>query len=268
MAAGDERRRRLGHYLGATFFYGGEWYWGIDRLHYLERRLGDLGVPRAGASDAPVVARKQKSAGGPTSAGSALTLEFFASLRSPYTAIAFSRVYDLARRSGVKLVLRPVLPMVMRGLPVPRAKQLYIVLDTGREAERAGAAFGRVCDPVGRPVERAYSLYPWAREQGRAEEFLHCFARAAFAEGIDTGTDAGLQYVVEEAGLGWEEARRHLDNEGWRDEVAANGQALLETGLWGVPSFRLRGPAEMPDFCTWGQDRIWRIEQEIRGRLG
>ena len=268
IAAGDERRRRLGHYLGATFFYGGEWYWGVDRLHYLERRLADLGVRRAGAPDAPVVAREQKSAGEPTSAGSALTLEFFASLRSPYTAIAFSRVYDLVRRSGVELVLRPVLPMAMRGLPVPREKRLYIVLDTKREAEQAGVAFGRVCDPLGRPVERAYSLYPWAREQGRAEEYLHGFAHAAFAEGIDTGTDAGLRRVVEGAGLRWDEALEHLDNESWRDELEANRQALLEMGLWGVPSFRLRGPAGVPDFCTWGQDRLWRIEQEIRRRLG
>jgi len=164
IAAGDDHRRRLGHYLGGTFFYGGEWYWGIDRLHYLERRLADLGVRRAGMPNALVVAREERSTGEPASTGPALTLEFFVSLRSPYTAIAFSHVYDLVRRSGVKLVLRPVLPMVMRGLPVPRAKRLYIVLDTKREAERAGVAFGRVCDPVGRPVERAYSLYPWARE--------------------------------------------------------------------------------------------------------
>jgi len=265
---GDEQRHRLSHYLGATFFYGGEWYWGIDRLHYLERRLADLGARRAGTADAPVVAREEKSAAEPTATGSALTLEFFASLRSPYTAIVFSRVYDLVQRTGVKLVLRPVLPMVMRGLPVPMEKRLYIVLDTKREAERAGVAFGRVCDPVGRPVERGYSLHPWAREQGRAEEYLHGFARAAFAEGIDTGSDAGLRQVVERAGLRWDEALEHLDNESWRDELEANRQALLEMGLWGVPSFRLRGPAGAPDFCTWGQDRIWRIEQEIHRRLG
>jgi len=268
IAAGDELRRRLGHYLGATFFYAGEWYWGIDRLHYLEARLVDLGVRRAGAPGSPVVAREQESAEEPTSAGSALTLEFFASLRSPYTAIAFSRVYDLVRRTGVTLVLRPVLPMMMRGLPVPKAKRLYIVLDTKREAEQAGVAFGRICDPLGRPVERAYSLFPWAREQGRAEEYLHGFARAVFAEGIDTGTNAGLRQVVERAGLCWAEARKHLDDESWRDEVEANRQALLEMGLWGVPSFRLRGQAERPDFRTWGQDRLWRIEQEIRRRLG
>jgi 2-hydroxychromene-2-carboxylate isomerase len=268
IAAGNERRGRLGHYLGATFFYGGEWYWGIDRLHYLEQRLAGLGLRRAGASDALALARAQESVSEPASAGSALTLEFFASLRSPYTAIAFSRVYDLARRTGVELVLRPVLPMVMRGLPVPREKRLYIVLDTKREADRAGVAFGRVCDPVGRPVERAYSLFPWAREQGRAEEYLHGFAHAAFAEGIDLNTDEGLRHVVESAGLRWSEALEHLDDDGWRDEIEANRQALLEMGLWGVPSFRLCGPPGAPDFCTWGQDRLWRIEQEIHRRLG
>ena len=32
----DTRRKKLGHYLGGTLYYGGEWYWGLDRLHYLE----------------------------------------------------------------------------------------------------------------------------------------------------------------------------------------------------------------------------------------
>jgi 2-hydroxychromene-2-carboxylate isomerase len=145
---------------------------------------------------------------------------------------------------------------------------MYIVLDTKREAERAGARFGRVCDPVGRPVERAFSLYPWAREQGRAFELLAAFTQAAFADGVDTGTDAGLRRVVERAGLSWDEARTHLDRDtGWRDELEANRQELLALGLWGVPSFRLRGRPGEPDFATWGQDRLWRVEAEIRARL-
>jgi 2-hydroxychromene-2-carboxylate isomerase len=73
---------------------------------------------------------------------------------------------------------------------------------------------------------------------------------------------------VERAGLSWEEAREHLDGEGWREEIEENRRRLLEMGLWGVPSFRLRGPEGAPDFCTWGQDRIWRVEEEIRRRLG
>jgi 2-hydroxychromene-2-carboxylate isomerase len=269
LARGSERRRELGHYLGATFHYGGEWYWGVDRLAYLEQRLDALGLRRSRAQEPPLVpvpGLALPEVGDAT--GAPLTLEFFASLRSPYTYVAMERTFALAQRTGVQLVLRPVLPMVMRGLPVPREKRLYILLDTKREAERAGVPFGRVCDPVGRPVERAYSLFPWARERGRAAELLLSFARGAFAEGIDTGTDAGLRRVVERAGLAWREALPHLDSEAWRDEVEANRRALLDLGLWGVPSFRLRGGAGEPDFCTWGQDRIWLVQAEIRRRAG
>jgi 2-hydroxychromene-2-carboxylate isomerase len=196
-----------------------------------------------------------------------IALEFYPSLRSPYTYIAMERVYELARRYPVELVLRPVLPMVMRGLPVPRAKQFYIALDTKREAEDAGIPFGRVCDPVGRPVERAFSLFPWARERGRAAELLLSFARAAFAEGIDTGSDTGLRCVVERAGLSWDEARTRVDNDDWRAELEANRLALFALGLWGVPSFCLRDAAGVATYSTWGQDRIWRVEQEIQRQL-
>jgi 2-hydroxychromene-2-carboxylate isomerase len=268
-AEGDRRRRKLGHYLGAMFYYGGEWYWGVDRLPYLERRLTELGVRRADAEAGPAVARRGSATprAGEWRTDVRLTLEFFPSLRSPYTYLSFPRVYQLARRYPVELVLRPVLPMVMRGLPVPAAKRLYIVLDTKREAEGLDLPFGKICDPVGRAVERGFSLFPWARDRGRAEPYLFCFARAAMAEGIDAESDAGLRKVVERAGLSWEEAQAHLDGEGWRSELEANRRTALELGLWGVPSFRLIGPEGEPDFCTWGQDRIWLLEEEIARRL-
>jgi 2-hydroxychromene-2-carboxylate isomerase len=265
VAAGSEERRRLGHYLGGMFHYGGEWYWGVDRLSYLEERLAALGLAREPGPPAPLVARPPPGADPAPAARERLVLDFYCSLRSPYTCIAMDRVLALPRRLPVEIALRPVLPMVMRGLPVPAAKRLYITLDTRREAVRAGVPFGRVCDPVGRPVERAFSLYPWARERGRAAELLRAFTHAAFAEGVDTGSDAGMRHVVERAGLPWEEARTHLDRDtGWRAELEANREELLALGLWGVPSFRLRGE---PDFCTWGQDRLWLVEQEVCRRL-
>ena len=265
LVRGDALRKRLGHYLGAVFHYGGETYWGVDRLGYLEARLVGLGAlrkpatsllaPRFDVSDDPIDA---------TAAG--LTLEFFVSLRSPYSYIAMPRTFELAARSGVTLKLRPVLPMVMRGLEVPASKRMYITLDTKREAESVGLPFGRICDPVGRPVERGFSLYPYAASQGRAGEYLLAFCRAAFAEGIDTGSDDGLRKVVLEAGLDWEEACRHVDPDGWRAELEANREAMLALGLWGVPSYRLRGGSGEDDFCTWGQDRLWLVEDEIRRR--
>ncbi len=266
-AAGSRLRERLGHYLGGMFYYAGEWYWGVDRLQHLERRLQSLGGLRAGASASPIAPHATCESWRATAARGRVTLECFLSLRSPYSYIAMERILELARRHPIDLVLRPVLPMVMRGLPVPRAKQLYIALDTKREAESIGVPFGRICDPVGRPVERCFSLYPWACSRGRGAELLHAFMRAAFAEGIDTGSDRGLRHVVERAGLVWDEARTYLDGEGWREELERNRVQLNALGLWGVPSFRIVGRAGESDFCTWGQDRLWRVEAELRARL-
>ena len=269
VARGDALRRRLGHYLGAMFYYGGEWSWGVDRLHHLERHLQARGLLRPGADPAPIAPRPDfhGEPAVPAPEAGPLALDFFLSLRSPYTAIAMPRLLALPERLSVELHLRPVLPMVMRGLPVPPAKRRYILLDTRREADDAGVPFGRICDPVGRPVERAFTLLPFARERGRAGAFLHAFTRASFAEGVDTGADAGLRYVLESAGLSWHDARAHLDRDDAVPELEANRKELLALGLWGVPSFRLRGPRGEPDFCTWGQDRIWRVEAEIRRRV-
>lgn len=292
ISRGNATREKLGHYLGATFHYGFEWYWGVDRLGYLERRLIELGAVRAAdgsmVDDDPegmfddglaAAGRKRRRRRPPLLAPrievtserldasqAGLTLEFFPSLRSPYSYIAMERTMALSARTGVVLRWRPVLPMVMRGLPVPLAKRLYITLDTAREAEEVGVPFGRVCDPVGKPVERAFSLYPFACSKGRGGEFLLAFCRASFAEGVDTGSDEGLRVVVTAAGLSWEEATLHLDREGWRPELEANREDMFAMGLWGVPSYRLRGPAGSPDFYTWGQDRLWLVEREIRRR--
>ena len=259
---GTRRRKALGHYLGATFHYAGEWYWGVDRLGHLEERLAALGASRTPGP--PSFAPPSEACD--VRGAEHLTLEYFPSLRSPYTYISMPRVFALAEQTGVQLVLRPVLPMVMRGLPVPLAKGLYIFGDTAREADRVGLPFGRVVDPVGRPVERAYSLFPWARERGRAAELLLGFARGAFAEGIDTGSDAGIRGIVERADLPFEEARSVLDGEGWRREIGENLDTLYALGLWGVPSFRLRGPAGSPDLSVWGQDRIFLLAREIARR--
>lgn len=264
--AGTRRRSRLGHYLGATLHYAGEWTWGVDRLDHLSRRLDALGAARPGAAPAP---RRPEAGPVPADADArGVVLEFFPSLRSPYTYLVMPRVFDLARRTRAELVLRPVLPMVMRGVPAPPAKGIYIMFDAKREAERLGMPFGRVVDPIGRPVERGLSLFPWARERGRAAELLWEFVRGAFADGIDTSGERGLRRVVERAGLPWDEARERIGGDAWRDEIEANRQALYGEGLWGVPGFRVRGADAGPAYSTWGQDRLFRVEQEILRRAG
>lgn len=264
LASGAARRRRLRHYSGAMFHYGGEWYWGVDRLYHLERRLRELG---AGKSAGGLLAPRPAVETGPNKEGDSLTLEVYPSIRSPYTSLVFDQAVELAKATGVQLAVRPVLPMVMRDVPVPREKGMYIFMDAAREARALGLDWGDFHDPVGEPVRRCYSLYPFAVRQGRGVALLSAFMRAAFCEGVDTSTQAGLRQVVERAGLNWQEARRHLDSGEWAAEIEANRLALYECGLWGVPSFHLRRGAQTA-LATWGQDRLWLVSRTIQRLLG
>lgn len=261
---GDARREQLGHYLGATLYYEGEWYWGLDRLHYLEARLAELGARRAEAPSEPLFAPPavpSPAAAVPPS-GDVPDIHWFLSFRSPYTYISAERVRALAGACGARLRLRYVLPMRMRGLPVPKMKSRYIVTDVAREARRLGIPFGRIADPLGEPVKRGYSLLPWAIEHGRGYEYCLAFMRGVWSRGIDAGSDPGLARIVADAGLDWQEGRRHLGSDDWRAVAEANREELLGLGLWGVPSFRVG------DAAVWGQDRLWAVEDELLARSG
>ena len=262
MAAGTQRRETLGHYLGGTLHYGGEWYWGVDRLHYLERRLQDLGAAREGISDLifapPVVPSGQRV----PATGARPELHWYLSFRSPYTGIVADRVKTLADAYGAELKLRYVLPMVMRGMQVPRAKGFYIMRDTVREGERLGVPFGNSCDPVGRPVERGYAVLHRAIEQGKGFEFVQSFLSGVWSEGINAGSDGGLRKLIERAGLSWSEMKPLLSGDHWRATAEANQQEMFQHGVWGVPSFRVG------DTTAWGQDRLWVIEEALQAVTG
>jgi 2-hydroxychromene-2-carboxylate isomerase len=253
--ASTSLRQKLGHYLGATFYYAGEWYWGIDRLHHLERRLQTLGLAQHGveglmfAPDEDL--QKVQTITRPA------PIDFFFSLRSPYTAIVAERVFSLGRLTGAPVRLRYVLPMVMRGLSVPRNKRMYIALDTAREAFERNIPFGRLNDPVGRPTERGLSLMPYAELEGLGQRYVLSFLRGVWAEGLDAGSDRGLRTIVERAGLSWPQARLELNNAAWRKVAEDNRAELFSLGLWGVPSFRVG------DFAVWGQDRLWAVQEAL-----
>jgi len=255
LAAATALRQRWGHYLGATLYYAGEWYWGIDRLHHLEQRLQGLGAQRPGFSGLvyPVMA----DLAAPTAVARDAAIDFFFSLRSPYSAIVAPRVFELGRLTGVPVRLRYVLPMVMRGLPVPRAKRLYIAQDAAREAHLHQTPFGRINDPVGRPVERGLSLMPLAERLGKGQAYVSAFMHGVWAQGIDAGTDRGLRRIAESAGLSWADAQAAMREEAWRQTAEANRLEMLDLGLWGVPSFRVR------DTAVWGQDRLWAVQAAL-----
>jgi 2-hydroxychromene-2-carboxylate isomerase len=263
LTAGNARRSQLGHYSGAMFYYGGQWYWGVDRLYHLERRWRSLGLGEA----ADLLFPRPPIDAGHYQANGSLTLEFYASLRSPYTAVIFDTAVQLAERTGVRLDLRPVLPMVMRGVPATREKGMYIFADAAREARALGQEFGNLYDPIGEPVRRCYSLYDWAERQGRHVALMSEFLRAAFRRGVNTNRDSGLRQVVEAAGLSWQAAQDVIDNTEWQQRLEANRLAMYGFGSWGVPTFRLLDARGGTIVWAWGQDRLWLIAREIQRAL-
>ena len=262
VSEGTALRRKLGHWLGATFYFEGEWYWGVDRLLHLENRLRDLGLSRDPAGICVPRPKPEPLSG---DAGH-IQLEYFPSLRSPYTAISYDRTIELARRTGVQLQLRPVMPMMMRGIPAPRMKQFYIITDAKREADLYGEPLGPIVDPFGEPVKRAFSLLPYMVSQGREVEYCAEYLRATWSRGVDITVDSGLAQVVASIGVDWRKARATMGNSEWQPLLEDNVSDMLAAGLWGVPSFRVTG-GEAPPFSCWGQDRLWRVESEIARRV-
>ena len=258
-SAGNNLRSKLGHYSGAMFYYEGEWYWGVDRLYHLEARLKSLGADKS-PDQPPLYPRPSNTVSGDASA---LTLEYYPSLRSPYTAVSWEPTMKLAHESGINLEIKPVLPMVMRGVPATRQKGIYIFKDAAREARAQGVIYGKFYDPIGDPVLKGYALYVWAKTTGKGNDLLGSFLNAAFAEGINTNNYHGLRHVVEKAGLDWQEARNHLNDTEWHSELEQNRLSMYGFGSWGVPSYHLLDANGDSVLAVWGQDRLWLVSRKI-----
>jgi len=259
---GTQARKALGHYLSAMFYFEGEWYWGIDRLHHLERRLQKMDLDKS--PDMPGLAPYRDIRLGAVPASTTRpVIEAWFSFRSPYSYLFFPRIRKLARHYGADLKLRFILPMVMRGLPVPIEKRLYIVLDAKREADMVGMRYGTSVDPVGPGAARALAVLHHAVQLGKGEDFAELGMQAAFADGIALASDSGLYDVGKRAGLTKAQVKAALGDESWQPVVESNRQALFDAGLWGAPTFRVNGlPAH------WGQDRLWALEQDILQVMG
>ena len=264
LKAGSARLAKLDHYSGAMLYYAGEWYWGVDRLFHLEKRLRELGVCKEPGQ--PYIApRPELDVRGVDASG--LQLHFFPSLNSPYTAIIYDNTIELSRACKINLHHKPVLPMVMRGVPAPPSKVAYIFFDVKRESEFLGVPFGNTVITIGEPTRQSYSLMPWAKSLGKDVELLSTLLRYAFAEGKGLHKQKYIKQAVEAVGLDWSEALKHLGGEDWKPFIEKHQDEMVEgMGLWGVPSYRLCGPDGEPDLEVWGQDRLWLVAAEIRRR--
>ena len=247
--------RKAGHYQGAMLHYDGVWYWGIDRLPYLERALAQefakevvhVVTPRPEAERGPLKLSEKP-----------LTCEMYFSFRSPYSYLALEQIEAVLAPYAVPLVLKQVAPMVTRGLPVPTVKRMYIVKDAKREADRLGIPFGELCDPLGPGINNCLAIQHWANGRGAGIAFARSAMKAIWAEARDPANYVDLKFMVERANLSWDEARAAIEDKAAIKVAVDNAADLDGIGLWGVPSFRVG------DFVAWGQDRLPLLADRLR----
>lgn len=262
LAGNGKQLQDAGHYNCGMLNYEGEWYWGIDRLHYLTARLDELGARREGASMARLATIRQAMqlslpVTKPDAARDLPPLELFVSFRSPYSYLGLQQIFDVSDAFGLQLVIRPVLPMVMRGMKVPRRKLAYIAEDTRREAARLGVPFGDFADPVGKGVERCMAVFCYAESERREREFLLHAAEGIWAKRIDVATDKGMREITHRCGLFWPDVVAAMDSDAWRHMADDNRESMMDMGCWGVPTLRLG------DYVVWGQDRVWLLARHV-----
>ena len=257
--------KTLGHYASATLHYGGELYVGVDRLDHLERRLNSLGL-----GDGEVVYEVHRlwryGLEGLERSVVGTSVEVFFSVRSPYSHVGLQLIGEFAQKTGVQLEIKPVLPMLMRGMKVPLAKGRYILFDTSREARLEGVPFGRICDPLGvatwRAMEIGFALLEAEANgelgQKSAFNFFRSFTLGVWSQGIDGTTDAGLRQILENAGLEPVWIQRALSREEAGKRAERNREEMFRHGSWGVPTFRAGGET------FWGQDRMWAIVEALK----
>lgn len=158
LTASKSLLKHLGYYSPGALEFEGEWY-PPGRLHHLERRLQEehpksnhgLIFDKERETSLPYT-RPGLSASGSQTTSAAPTadrrlVEVFYSFRSPYSQLVLPRLRVMCAAHGVDILVRPVLPMVTRGLKVPREKELYIGRDAAREARLLGLPMGKLADP-------------------------------------------------------------------------------------------------------------------------
>jgi 2-hydroxychromene-2-carboxylate isomerase len=266
---GNKKIQSLEYYFSASFHYEGENYWGIDRLGYLEERLVELGLKKNN-SHKNIVKKLEKSkfdSNQIIKKDNSLILEFFPSLNSPYTYISFKRVERLIDNYPIKLLTKPVLPMLMRNMKIPTHKGKYILSDSAREGRKYGSIIKDIYSPIGSPATKAYSLFPIIDSYGLGFRYLEELTKASFFYGINIGNEEFLEKLSKDLGLPWDKIRVELNTDNWRSILEKNLKDMYSGNSWGVPSFKLTNFDNSNPYYQWGQDRIWLIENEIIDRL-
>lgn len=260
------RLKAKGHYAPASIFFAGVWFVGVERLYHFEimlkkllliDKLSESFMLKGAINPEPISLDKVNRCASNIASEKVAPIVLYLSLRSPYSYLGFVKAVELAERHQIELVIKPILPLLMRGATIPLVKQKYIYLDAFREAKKLGIEFTGFTDPLGSGVINVYRLFSWAQQQGKGVDYMLACFKAIYVNGIDLANHENLKTIFKELSLNIEDAYAYQEQHDWQQWADTNQIDLTNLNLWGVPSFSYANNS------YWGQDRIPALEQQI-----
>ncbi len=246
----DDLRRRtdegvaLGIFgLPAWVVDGAHLYWGQDRIRFVE-----------GTRQAPPAERPSRGR----------TLEVYWDFSSPFAYLGVAQVEALAKRTGARVVWRPILlGGLFRAIGTPdvplatfsEAKQRYIMKDLHRWAAYWKMPF---TFPSRFPTNslKALRVYVALKDEAARARFREATFRAYWAEDRDITDDAVLASCVGDEAHA-REAFARIGSDEVKNELRANTEQAAARGVFGVPTFAVG------DELFWGQDRLDLVEDAL-----
>lgn len=255
----QEKQARRGHYQSGSIFFAGEWYVGVERLDHLEHRLVRLQLLKENASIEYQYTRYHLSLNKQVvnQGNNSKVLNVYVSIRSPYSYLGWEQAKQLSACYNIKLQVKIVLPLMMRGVDVSADKLRYMMFDALREARVKKIPVGKYADPLGQGIINSYTLFPYAEQQNKTIKYIDALFQAVFVQGIDLSLPTNLITLCKNIGLDYVEAFAYAEENDWQQQTDVNQSELNQLGFWGVPCFTYNNTA------CWGQDKLWQIEEAI-----
>ena len=184
-------------------------------------------------------------------------IEVFISLRSPYSYIGLLQAEKLSLHYKIPLKIKPLLPLVMRGLTITENKERYAVFDASREAKKLNIPFTGITDPLGEGIFNAFQIFSYAEQQNKELAFIKSAFNAIYVDGLDLSHKSVIVSLCQQHELNYDEALAYNNEHDWQQWSDCNQSTIDNMGLWGAPCFRFQ------ETTCWGQDRLAQIEQAI-----
>lgn len=191
------------------------------------------------------------------------TVEFFYDFTSPTAFLAWTQLPAIVKRTGAKLVYRPMfLGGVMQATEnrppgtVP-AKGKWMQADLQRWAKRYGVEFkGNPHFPMlTLMVQRA--AVGWV-DRPDFEKYLAAIFNAAWREQKNIADKTALAEIVSAAGFKPEDFFAAAENPANKEKLKANTDEAVARGAFGAPTFFVG------DEMHFGQDRLDFVEEALR----